>query len=312
MTGKAFLNGWNPMSTQPKLSLNNESFFKAYEIHHAFLEKHFSDALRSHREKNPEQYIPVEDIHIHEQNKLVPQGGYLSLYCDLLGTSNEIVNFGADSLPDYYGAALVSSAEHPAVKVYLLSDSCLAFSKVQDGSEFVDFVSTVFSKWLSDGMLPQCFIGYGTFVDRRPDFGFTPKNFFGTQLAGTSLVDAANIEKESKPLGARIILSTSAWQKLPGHLRIVKDGKGNLELLPPRPMQFDLFDCIYYSLCISSLKSGTRVFDHYVYSLASRAMRCGTSILGTAYNLSKQHLKEGELENVINAVDSVLNNYLEV
>ena len=300
------------MSTQPKVSMNNQSFFKAFEIHHAFLEEHFRDALRHHREKNPEQYMPIEDIHIHEENKLVPEEGYLSFYCDLLGSSNEIVNFGTDSLPDYYGAALISSAEHPAVKVYLLSDSCLAFSKVQDQSEFVGFVSTVFSRWLADGMLPQCFIGYGTFVDRRPDFGFTPKNFFGTQLAGTSLVDAADIEKKSKPLGSRIILSTSARQKLPSHLRIVKDGNGNLELLPSRPWQYDFFDCIYYSLCLSNLKPNTRVFDHYVYSLASRAMRLGTSILGTAYDLSKQHFREGALENVRNVVDSVLNNYSEV
>ena len=301
------------MSNQRSLSFNEENFFLASGIYRDFVERNFRDALRLHRENNPDQYIPLNEIVVHEENKLVPEDGYLALYCDLLGSSNEMVKFGTDGLPDYYGAALFYSGKYPKVKVYLISDSCLAFTKVEDSAEFAEFVSSVFFGWLADGLLPQCFIGYGTFVERRPDFGFSPKNFFGTQLAGTALVDAVNVEKESKPkpLGSRILLSISAQQNLPKNLKIVRDAEGVLEFLPARPMQFDLFDCIYYYMCASKLEPGTRVFGHYVHSIASRAMRCGTSILGTAYDLSKQHFKEGELEHVGNAVDSVLKNYLE-
>jgi len=290
--------------------LNWEHYRDASRVYHAFLEEHFADAIRSHRERNPDCYIPVERLHIAEENKLLPVDGYFSLFCDILGFSMEVTNARLDCLPDFYGSAYVAAADNRNVKVYVLSDSCLAFASDDKADCFIRFVSQVVGNMLADGILPQCFIGHGSFVERVPDFGRTPSNFFGRQVVGTALVDAANIAK-SKPLGARILLSSSAYANWPAHHRnhIVPDGAGNLEFLPERPPQFDLFDCLYYLLCLRNHRPGTRTFHHYIWSFASRALRAGGSIAQLAADLAYPHYASGGIGVVITSINEVLSIY---
>ena len=290
---------------------NWQHYLEAFRLYHDFVSSNFADALRSHGETNPGLYTPPGEVRIAEANELLPVEGYLSFYCDLLGFSSEIKGTGTDSLPDYYGAAFVSASENPAVKVYLLSDTCVAFAPVCEASSFLNFVSSVFFRWLADGMLPQCFIGHGSFVERRPDFGPCPANFFGTQVTGTALVDAVDLQKEAKPLGSRILLTQSAWENLPNDqlTTVVMDKRSNLEFLPKRGMQFDLFDCLYYLLCLRGLKLGGRVFDHYAWSYASRALRGGRGISVIAQKLATPCYGDSDIGKVLNAANAILEAY---
>ena len=285
-------------------------FSEAFRLYRGFVLEKFPDAVRSHRETNPELYVPVEKLSVAEGNKLLPVEGYLCLYCDLLGFSAEMTESGTDSLPDFYGTALASAAENPSINVFLFSDTCVAFAPSSDASRFLNFVSVISSRWLADGMVPQCFVGYGSFVERQPDLGRPPANFLGTQIAGTALVDAANV-KRTKPLGSRILVTQRAFDNLPGDqsARIVLDGKGNLELLPERGPQFDLLDCLYYLQYLRALDPGTHVFNHYIWSYASRVLRSGRHISETAEELSEPYYDNNRLHEVICAVGTVLNAY---
>ena len=152
-----------------KVSSRLKHFSEAFRLYRELVSK--TDALRSHREANPGLYVPVGKITVAEANKLAPAEDYLCLYCDLLGFSNDMTESGSDSLPDFYGAALATAAQHPSVNVYLFSDTCVAFAPSSEGSSFLNFVSVIFSRWLSDAMVPQAFVGYGSFVERKPDLG---------------------------------------------------------------------------------------------------------------------------------------------
>jgi hypothetical protein len=59
-------------------------------VYRAFLEEHFADPIRSHRERNADRYLPVEKLHLAKENKLPPVDGYFSLFCDILGFSVEV------------------------------------------------------------------------------------------------------------------------------------------------------------------------------------------------------------------------------
>ena len=235
------------------LGSNWEHYLEAFRAYSEWVEHKFPDALRNHEGSNPELYKPLEDISVAEENKRLAVDGYLALYADLLGFSDEIGETGFDPLPDFYGAALVSAANYPLVQVFLLSDSCLAFAPVKEVDSFLDFVFSIFGGWLADGMLPRCIIGYGSFVERRPFREETPPNFFGTQVTGTSLVDAANIEKRRRPLGARILLSDSALEYVPDRFSFARDADGNAELLPVIRLNSLVFTTLCIIFCASEL-----------------------------------------------------------
>lgn len=161
---------------------------------------HFGRVPRARHGQSPLETGPQADRHtsslaIHPENAIVPAPDYLCVYADLLGFSREIQSPGPDSLPDFFGAALVGAGEWPAVNVYLLSDSLLATAPVPAASELIQMVVHVTDNWRADGMFPQLAIGYGTFAERRPFREITPPNFFGIQIAGTSLIDAVNAHK---------------------------------------------------------------------------------------------------------------------
>ena len=296
-------------SNDPKYGLSWEHYLEAFHLYSNFVHENFSEELRLHRDNNPGVLVPLDELKVATENELVPIDGYLSFFSDLLGFSADIVATGTDSLPDFYGAAFVSAKDHPNVQVFLLSDSCLAFTHHANAKEFLSFVSSIFGSWLADGMLPQCFIGHGSFAERRPDFGPTPANFFGTQVTGTALVDAVNIQKTQRPAGSRILVSESAARYLTADVRLATDPKGSLELLLKRPMQSCLFDCIYYLLCLRSQQTGTRVFKHYVWSAASRTLDGSKQMLKIAQALVAPYFDEGALERILRSVDRVLRKY---
>ena len=293
----------------PRDGTNWKHFVDAYGIYNRFLEQHFSESLKQNRESDRESYVPLDQIQVADENKLLPLEGYLSFYCDLLGSSAEVLDDGPDSLRDFYGAAYISACENPNIQVFLLSDSCLAFAPKEYADNFLIFASSLFGRWLADGMLPQCFLGFGSFVERRPDFGLRPANFLGTQVTGTALVDAANIQKNDRPLGSRIFVSPSALRNLPLSVQIVIDGRGSLELLSNRPKQFCLFDCIYYLLCLRTQRPGTRAFKHFVWSAASRIMSGGEGVLKIAQELARPLFDKGELNEILGSIRSVISSY---
>ena len=293
-----------------KLDLRTEHYTEALRLYLGFVSDYVPDAVRSHREASPGICVPFEKLSVAEANQLLPVEGYLCLYCDLLGFSADMVESGNDDLPDFYGTALVSAAENPGINVYLFSDTCVAFAPSCEAAKFLNFVSSIFSRWLDDGMVPQGFVGYGSFVERKPELGQSPANFLGTQIAGTALINAADVQK-TKPLGSRILVTQSAFDNLPidQTAHIVLDGKGNLEFLPERGSQFDLLDCLYYLQYLRTLDPGTHVFDHYIWSYASRALRSGQGISEIALNLTKAYIGNGRIQTIIDAVDGVLDAY---
>ena len=188
-------------------------------------------------------YKPVRELKFAEENRLLPVDGHLGLYSDLLGFTRDVHEGGMDSLPDYYGGALIAARCFPQVKVYLLSDSCIAFAPTKNATEFLRFVHLAVSRWVSNGLVPQSYIGYGSFVERKPFSDLRPPNFVGVQVAGTALTDAVAIEKEKRPPGSRILLSASAKEHLSceqvGHA--ISDGQC-VELLLRKPLSHDMFE----------------------------------------------------------------------
>ena len=293
-----------------KLDPRTEGYTEALRLYLGFVSEKVPDAGRAHRKANPGLCVPFENLSVAEPNQLLPVEGYLCLYSDLLGFSADMVQSGKDDLPDFYGTALVSAEENPSIKVYLLSDTCVAFAPSYDAATFLNFVSVIFSRWLDDGMMPQSFVGYGSFVERKPDLGPPPANFLGIQIAGTALINAADVQK-TKPLGSRIIVTQSAFDNLPidQTAHIVLDGKGDLEFLPARGSQFDLLDCLYYLQYLGFLDPGDHVFDHYIWSYASRVLRSGQGISEIALTLTEPYFGNDRIKTVIHAVDDVLDAY---
>ena len=305
---------WTQDSVPALLGSNWAHYLDTFKILDEFVSKHSGNKPRSKSKVNRSQSIPLGEIQLAPENMLAPADNYLSLYCDLLGFTAEMKAAGSDSLPDFYGAAYDEAAMHPPVQVYLLSDSLLAFAKANDASRFVDFVARVVLNWRANGLLPQSFIGYGTFVERKPVFGKQPPNFFGVQVAGTALTDAVDIQKKyskCKPLGSRILVSQSAEEKLPRSqsFHVVWDKQGNLELLPETSDRDYLFDCLYYLLCLRTLKPSSRIFKHYVWSIASRAFKASHFIFDLAVELASSHYADGDITTVADAVEDVLQGY---
>ena len=255
--------------------------------------------------------VPLHEIRTAKENMLEPTNGFFCFYSDLLGFSAEMKVGGPDSLPDFYGAAFVGARSFPQVKVYLLSDSCIAFASKHEVSSLIDFVSFVVSNWRADGMLPQCSIGYGTFVERKPDLGPRPQNFFGFQVSGTALVDAVEIQKKSKLLGSRILVTHPVAEHFThgNTVRLLKDGEGYLELLPGQGYGACLFDCLYYLLCLRTLETGSRLFDHYIFSIASRIIDGGRPLLDMAVNLARPYFDESNLGVITSSVIEILEAY---
>ena len=248
---------------------------------------------------------------MHPENTLKPVEGYLCFYADLLGFSAEMMADGMDSLPDYYGAAYCAAAEFPNVKVYLFSDSCSALAPVNTLRDLLDLATMVISNWRADGLLPRCAIGYGSFVDRRPEFGKIPNNFLGAQLAGTALVDAVNVEK-STPLGSRILVSDAALAACTADptLVIVRDGDGNNELLLDFNDRAGCFDCLYYLLCLKDLPSDGKLFDHYTWSIASRVRTAeGLHVLQFAVHLVSPEYDRDHLDHILARVSAITSGY---
>ena len=264
----------------------------------------------SQREGNDGSIAQGPNLKISEANRRLPVDGHFSFYSDLLGFTREVSNGGMDSLPDYYGGAFVAAARNAKVKVYLLSDSCFAFASVDDTTDFAGFISYVFSAWLSDGLTPQCSVGYGSFVERIPFSGKRPPNFFGTQITGTAIADAVEVLEAPKPAGSRILLSESAWHHWPTlqGASLVSDGQFK-EVIPQRHLGHLLFDCVYYLLCLREHRPRTRPFDHYVSSCASRARAAGIDLLPIAVSLVASHCPDARLREAVDQIDRTLQQY---
>jgi hypothetical protein len=292
--------------------LNWRNFVDAWKVYNRFIQENFAESVRAHREAHPERYVPIDQIHVTPENLKKPEDDYFALFSDILGFSVE-VSKGVDSLPDFYGAAFVGACEERNVRVYVLSDSCFAFCAATNAQAFLGFTRRFIDSIQADGIMHQSFIGYGSFVERSPEFGGVPSNFFGRQVAGTALVDATRIKKQKpKPLGARILVSPSAFQHWPEaekHL-VIRLPNEEIEYLPERPMQFDLFDCIYYLFCLRDHPDGENSFQHYIWSIASRCARLGSDFGTLAAKLVvTEYDNRANFETVLLRVNEVIDIY---
>ncbi len=252
----------------------------------------------------------VGNPRIAEKNRLLPVDGHFSFYSDLLGFTMEVSKGGMDSLPDYYGGAVVAASGSPNVKVYLLSDTCVATASAENAGEFVEFISLVVSRWLSDGLIPQCLIGHGSFVERKPFPRLQLQNFLGTQISGTAISDAVGLLKRHKPLGSRILVSEAAYRHWPANTRELVGRDGQIrEFWPERPLGEYVFDCLYYLLCLREHEPGTRPFDHYVWSFASRARAGGDAVRRLANTLAAPYCADGHHEAALHQIDHVVRLY---
>lgn len=260
---------------------------------------------------------------------------YFVLYCDLLGFSEDMTEEGSAYIFDYYGAAWLAADAYPSIKVYLISDTLLAFAKAEDASDFVGFISWVMTGWSADGLLPQYFIGYGTFVEGRSNFGRPMHNFFGLEIQGTALVDAAKLQKR-RPLGSRIFISNSAERHLPKDqgdniskaVQIQKNQQGEYETLKGHSLSFNIlqnkdenleflfhddgrrssFDFYYYLICLCRRDRG-RVFEHFVWSAASRAYRISKSEVDKMAKEAVSKYPDADIDGILSAINRVLTRY---
>ncbi len=258
-----------------RLAMSESRFFQAWQIYLSYLEEHFADALRAYRARDNISFLPLDSIRVSPENQKDPLPDHLVLFSDILGFSEGVVQ-GSDSLPDFYGRALVGAHQHPELRVYVLSDSCLVTCQTQYGESLLTFARGFTSSIQQDGILHQTTLGAGTFTERKPEFFISPKNFLGTQVVGTAIVDAANLAK-SGAFGCRILVSDSALNELGSGAQelIVRLRNGEHEYMPDRPPQFDLLDGIHYALCLADHDQKSRVHEHYLWSLASRSARLG-------------------------------------
>ena len=308
-------NSGDPQDDVPALEGGNwRHYVDATKVIHEFLDRESDDSPSVDTDPDGNQSVPARNLHPPAENTWKPEGDYLCFYCDLLGFSEEMRTEGTDSLPDFYGAAYLAAAYHPSTKVYLLSDSFIAFAPAVDAAEFIQAVQSAVANWRADGLVPQCSIGYGTFVERRPEFAGIPDNFFGVQIAGTALVDAVAIQKQ-KPPGSRILISSSAENKLTNmpSVTLVNDPQGDVEMFLERNPRSDLFDCLYYIMCLRDRQRDrqpdARIYQHYIWSIASRAVSGGDLLLRGAFNLCRPHWTEAELGAAYDAVQTILGGY---
>ena len=215
-----------------------------------------------------------------------------------------------DSLPDYYGATFFAAVHNPQVKTYLLSDSCIALASARDTSAFIRFVTTTTAGWMSNGLLPQCSIGYGSFVERNPNSGKRPSNFFGTQIVGTALIDAVEVLKTDRSFGSRVLLSAAAEKRWPSDQRLLEVNGGHAkEFLPDKPVSHCLFECVYYLLCSREHEPGSAAFEHYIWSAASRIKTANTAVRHIADTLVAPHCEASRHRKAMRRLDEVLTAY---
>ncbi len=304
-----FQNYTSPEDADPALLGGNWSHYSdAYRIWAEFCE---SLAGNLAREAEPQAGRHTSKPTIHPENAIVPAPDYLCVYADLLGFSREVQFPGPDSLPDFYGAALVGAVEWPAVKIFLLSDSFIAAAPAHAASDLIQMLDQVTNSWRASGMLPQIAIGYGTFAQRRPFREITPPNFIGVQIAGTSLVDAVNAHKKS-PLGSRLLVSPSALaviQQDPSVKSVVRDDQGSYEWFADRGPRRPVFDCVYYALCLRSHKRGSRIYQHYIWSMASRLQEIGEGHIRVVLHLVDAHCDEAKLKEIVQDVKTAFDAY---
>ena len=294
--------------------LNWEPYKEAHKAIATFFDGQDQSSPTSDGDREASTGVTVNELAIPEENRLLPVDGYFCFFSDLLGFSEEVSMGGMDSLPDYYGAAFVAAGQNPSVQVYMLSDSCIAFAPVDEADAFVEFIPGIVSNWLADGLIPQVIIGYGSFVERRPFASAQPPNFFGTQITGTALSDAVNLQKTKQPLGSRILLTEAAVSHWPVKYqeRIAQNGNGDHEVMLQRAQGRALFDCLYYLLCLREHALDTRPFDHYIWSFASRAVEGGVGIPALAAELAVPYYKDCEetyVETIIDRIKRVLEFY---
>jgi len=295
--------------------LNEDHYRQAFILHTKFV----NSIRNSTEEPAPQTDIDLSALReprlaVPEENRLLPVDGYFSFYSDLLGFTKEVSNGGMDSLPDYFGGAFGSAALNPSVSAYLFSDSSFAFARAEDTICFVRFYARTFSRWLSNGLIPRCSIGYGSFVSRNPFPDNRPPNFFGTQITGTAVSDAAGVvEGDDPPRGSRILMSESAWRHLPGRFDPFVASNGGLkEFFPERHRTEYLFDCVYYLLCLRDHEPSTDPFNHYVWSFASRAKAAGTAVARVATDLAAPHCDEGRLRIALDRILEIVRSYQSV
>ena len=212
---------------------------------------------------------------------------YFALYCDLLGFSESMQEGGSPLIFDYYGATWIAAGLYPEIRIYLFSDSIAAFVREEDVDVIWAFITYIVSHWSADGLLYQCFLGHGTFFEGRANFGRPVPNFFGAEIDGTALVDAASLQK-NKPLGARTIISERANSHLQENnwCFVLEDRKGCLELflrdnviyqdneklktlLSPPKNRYEWNFHHYLNVIYGKRPPRKRAMKHHIWSIAS-------------------------------------------
>jgi len=289
---------------------SREHYSEAWKIYLAFVKEHFADALQAHHERNEGSYVSVDEPHVAPENLKKPQSAHFVLYTDVLGFSQG-VSQGHDALPDFYGSALYGAHSHPEIRIFVLSDTCLAVSSSEHSDTLFTFASEYSDSLQGDGIVHQTYIGFGSFVERRPRFSIAPKNFLGAQVVGTAIVNAVELAK-AQPLGSRILVSARAFSKANPTVQesILCLANGEREYLPQRAPQFDIFDCIYYCLCLREHAQGSRVRDHYVWSIASRTARLGSDLTKVAVELVAESDPNFHVDEVVSDINEVLEQYV--
>ena len=254
---------------------------------------------------------------------------YFAIYSDILGFSDDMTEEGSSFLFDYCGAILCGAELYPSIRIYLFSDSVVAFVEEKDVCYIPSFLAWITSQWSSDALLYQCFVGYGTFIEGRANWGFPVRNFFGAEIHGTALVDAAKIEK-SKPLGSRIIVSELARKHLPqdGSFIMVEDKSGYRELflqeyhmlsrikdekqrmILDRSNRFHELNCFRYLLeiCKSGPNTG-RKFKHQLFSVASCAFKIGESKFNELLQKAAQNSIGIDINVIFDQVRKIVDGY---
>lgn len=90
---------------------------------------------------------------------------------------------------------------------------------------------------------------------------------------------------------------------------VIQDGDGGYEWFAQRGPSEPVFDCVYYMLCLRDHKRDSRIYRHYIWSIASRLQEIGEGHIHVVLNLIDAHCDETKLREVVQDVKAALDAY---
>ena len=83
----------------------------------------------------------------------------------------------------------------------------------------------------------------------------------------------------------------------------------NHEWFAQRGPSQPVFDRVYYALCLRSHERGSKIYQHYIWSIASRLQEVGPSHIHVVLKLVDTHCDETKLKEIVQDVKTAFDAY---